>query len=163
MIIGFTQRTQTVSESMALPGEESFPIPIHVDTLRTAEREYSMYFRLQVSSSAIVEPIGGVVNPIYDARFGTRDNIREPIEVFFFLETLENTIPPLTTFIRNDQRPEDEECFTIRIHPRDVHGHHVFFDCNYDDSGTDNFFCQHTICIEDDDGRFATFNNITNS
>ena len=164
MIIGFTQRTQTVSESMAQPGEESFPLPIHVATLRTAGREYSMIFRLQVSSSsAIVEPIGGVVNPIYDARFGTRDNIREPIEVFFFLETLEDTIPSLTTFIRNDLRPEYEECFTIRIHSRDVHGHHVHFYCNEDDSGATNYFCQTEICIEDDDGRFATFDNITNS
>ena len=127
MIIGFTQRTQTVSESMALPGEESFPLPIHVATLRTAEREYSMIFRLQVSSSsANVEPIGEVVNQLYDATFGTRDNIGERIEVFFFLEALEDTVFPLRTFIRNDLRPEYEECFTIRIHPRDVHSHHVF-------------------------------------
>ena len=164
MIIGFTQRTQRVSESMALPGEESFPLPIHVATLRTAEREYSMIFRLQVSSSsAIVEPIGGVVNPLYDARFGSRDTIDDPIEVFFVLEALEDTISPLTAFIRNDLRPEYEECFTIRILPRDVHGHHVYSDCNEDDYCADNYFCEHTICIENDDGRFATFDNKTNS
>ena len=164
MIIGFTQRTQRVSESMALPVEESFPLPIHVATLRTAEREYSMIFRLQVSSSsAIVESIGGVVNQLYDARFGSRDNIDDPIEVFFVLEALQDTISPLTAFIRNDLRPEYEECFTIRILPRDFHGHHVYSDCNEDDSGATNYFCQTEICIEDDDGRFATFNNITNS
>ena len=164
MIIGFTQRTQTVSESMALPGEESFPIPIHVATLRTAERVYSMIFRLQVSSSsATVEPIGEVVNQLYDARFGSRGTIDDPIEVFFVLEALQDTISPLTAFIRNDLRPEYEECFTIRILPRDFHGHHVYSDCNEDDSGATNYFCQTEICIEDDDGRFATFDNITNS
>ena len=159
MIIGFTQRTQTVSESIALPREESFPLPIHVATLRTAEREYPMYFRVQGASSlAIVEPIGGVVNQLYDATFGTRDTIRDPIEVFFVLEALQDTISPLTTFIRNDLRPEYEECFTIRILPVDIPGNQVLFSCYDDYYGEDNYFCEHTICIVDDDGWSATFN-----
>ena len=165
MIIGFTQRTQRVSESMAQLGDVFFPLPIHVATLRTAEREYPMYFRVQgASSSAIVEPIGAVVDPLYDATFGTRDTIRDPIKVFFVLEALQDTIPPRTAFIRNDFRPEDQECFTICIFPGDVpDGRHYFLDCNGDDYGADNYFCEHTICIEDDDGRFATFDNKTNS
>ena len=159
MIIGFTQTTQRVSESMAQLGDVFFPLPIHVATLRTAEREYPMYFHVQgASSSAIVEPIGAVVDPLYDATFGTRDTIRDPIEVFFVLEALQDTISPLTTFIRNDLRPEYEECFTIRILPVDIPGNQVLFHCNEDDSGADNYLCEHTICIEDDDGRFATFN-----
>ena len=159
MIIGFTQRTQRVSESMALPGEESFPLPIHVATLRTAEREYPMYFRVQGASSlAIVEPTGAMVDPLYDATFGKRDTIRDPIEVFFVLEALQDTISPLTTFIRNDRRPEYEECFTIRILPGDIPGNHVLFSCYDDYYGEDNYFCEHTICIMDDDGWSATFN-----
>ena len=160
MIIGFTQRTQRVSESMALPGEESFPLPIHVATLRTAEREYPMYFRVQeASSSAIVEPIGDVVDQLYDATFGsTRDTIRDPIEVFFVLEALQDTISPLTTFIRNDLRPEYEECFTIRILPVDIPGNQVLFSCYDDYYVEDNYYCEHTICIMDDDGWSATFN-----
>ena len=159
MIIGFTQRTQTVSESMVQLGDVFLPLPIYVATMRTAEREYPMYFRVQeASSSAIVEPIGAVVNQLYDATFGTRDNIDYPIEVFFVLEALKDTIFPLTTFIRNDLRPEYEECFTIQIIPGDIPGNHVLFHCNEDDSGADNYLCEHTICIEDDDGRFATFN-----
>ena len=158
MIIGFTQRTQRVSESMAQLGEESFPLPIHVATLRTAEREYPMYFRLQVSSSsAIVEPIGAVVDPLYDATFGTRDTIDDPIEEFFVLEALQDTIT-LTTFIRDDLRPEYEECFTIRITPGDIPGNKVLFSCYDDYYGEDNYFCEHTICIMDDDGWSATFN-----
>ena len=161
MIIGFTQRTQRVSESMAQPGDVFFPLPIEVATMRTAEREYPMIFRLQeASSSAIVEPItGAMVDPLYDATFGsTRDTIRDPIEVFFVLEALQDTISPLTTFIRNDLRPEYEECFTIRIHPVDIPGNQVLFSCYDDYYGEDNYYCEHTICIMDDDGRSATFN-----
>ena len=159
MIIGFTQRTQRVSESMAQLGDVFLPLPIHVATLRTAEREYPMIFRVQVSSStAIVEPIGGVVNQLYDARFGSRDTIHDPIEVFFVLEALQDTISPLTTFIRNDLRPEYEECFTIRILPVDIPGNKVLFSCYDDYYGEDNYFCEHTICIMDDDGWSATFN-----
>ena len=161
MIIGFTQRTQTVSESMAQPGDVFFPLPIEVATMRTAEREYPMIFRLQeASSSAIVEPItGAMVDPLYDATFGsTRDTIRDPIEVFFVLEALQDTISPLTTFIRNDLRPEYEECFTIRIHPVDIPGNQVLFSCYDDYYGEDNYYCEHTICIMDDDGWSATFN-----
>ena len=159
MIIGFTQRTQRVSESMALPGDVFFPLPIHVATLRTAEREYPMYFRVQgASSSAIVEPIGAVVDPLYDATFGTREREDGPIAVFFNLEALEDTIPPLITFIRNDLRPEYEECFTIRILPVDIPGNQVLFSCYDDYYGEDNYFCEHTICIMDDDGWSATFN-----
>ena len=160
MIFGFNIRRQTVKEN-AQPGEDIFLLPIPLDTLRTAEREHPMIFRLQeASSSAIVEPIGDVVNPLYDVIFGTRNNIGDPIEEFFILDALEATIPSLTTFIRNDLRPEDEECFTIRVFPVDVPGRRELFTCNEDDSGEDNYFCQHTICIEDDDGRFAKFTNI---
>ena len=59
-------------------------------------------------------------------------------------------------FIRDDRRPEDRECFTIRIFIVDVPGRRELFTCNEDDSGADNYFCQTEICIEDDDGKFAT-------
>ena len=144
-------------ENNTEPGGDVWLLPIEVATVRTAEREHPMNFRLQVSSSsAIVEPIGAVANPLYDATFGSRHNIDDPIEVYFVLEALQDTIPPLTTFIINDRRPEDKkECFTIRIFPGDFIGRRELFACNEDDSGADNYFCQHTICIEDDDGRFA--------
>ena len=148
--------TVYVPENNTYPGGDVWLLPIEVATVRTAEREHPMNFRLQEASSlAIVEPIGDVVNQLYDALFGTRDNIGEPIEEFFNLEALEDTIPSLTTFIRNDLRPEDEECFTISILPVDFIGRRELFACNEDDSGADNYFCQHTICIMDDDGRFA--------
>ena len=151
MIVGFSERRSTVSEGNA---EEHFRVAIGMATLRTAEREHPMNIRLQVSSStAIVEPIGAVVNQLFDATFGTRDRSNDPIEVFFILEALEDTIPSEGTFIRDDLRPEDEECFTIRVIPVDVPGRRELFTCNKDDSGAINYFCQTEICIEDDDGR----------
>ena len=156
MIIGFTSRTVYVSENDAGPGFDVFQLPIEVVTVRTAEREHPMIFRVQEASSlAIVEPIGSVINQLYDAAFGARIDINDPIEEFFVLEALQDTIPSLPTFIINDLRLEDEECFTIRIFPVDVPGHHEPFGCNEDDSGESSYFCQHTICIMDDDGRFT--------
>ena len=157
MIIGFTQRSQTVSESMALP-RSVFPLSIDVATLRTAEREHPMIFRVQeASSSAIVEPIiGAVVDPLYDATFGSRDNNGNRVEVVFVLEPFDDAVPSMITFIKNDQRRENEECFTIRIFPVDVSGRRELFTCNEDDSGADNYFCLTEICIEDDDGRYVT-------
>ena len=159
-IIGFTTMTVYVPENSTEPGFDIYLLPIEVATVRTAEREHPMIFRVQEAvSSAIVEPIiGVVVDPLYDATFGSRDNNGGPIEVVFVLEALQDTISPLTTFIRDDRRPEDEECFTIRIFPADVDGRRELFACNEDDSGADNYFCEHTICIMDDDGWFATFN-----
>ena len=148
MIIGFTN---------AQPGFDVWLLPIEVATMRTAEREHPMIFRVQeASSSAIVEPLGYLVNQLYDAIFGTINNIGEPIEEFFNLEALRDTIDYRITFIRDDRRPEDRECFTIRIFPVDVLGRREVFTCNEDDSGADNYFCQTEICIEDDDGKFAT-------
>ena len=153
MIIGFTERRRTVSEGGAPSGEDFFPLLIPLATLRTAEREHPMYIRL-FGSSAIVEPIDGVANQFYDAIFGSRDSIGDPIGHFFVLDALDDTIPSDITFIRNDLRPEDEECFTIRVLPVDVLGRRELFTCNEDDAGAINYFCQTEICIEDDDGRF---------
>ena len=150
MIIGFTERRRTVSEGGALSGDDSFQLPIPLATLMTAEREHPMYIRL-FGSSAIVEPIGAVVNQLYDATFGSRGNIGDPIGHFFVLDALDDTIP---SDIRDDLRPESEECFTIRVIPVDVPGRRELFTCNEDDSGAINYFCQTEICIEDDDGRF---------
>ena len=156
MIIGFTTRTVYVPENNSQPGFDVWLLTIEVATMRTAEREHPMIFRVQgASSSAIVEPIGDVVDPLYDAIFGTRDNTGEPIEEFFELRALEDTIEYRIAFIRDDRRPEDQECFTIRIFPVEVPGRRELFTCNEDDSGATNYFCQAEICIENDDGRFA--------
>ena len=71
MVIGFSQRIVTISEAIVQPGEH-FNVAASVATLRTAEREHPMLFRLQQSTrSAIVEPFGSLENPLFDAIFGT--------------------------------------------------------------------------------------------
>ena len=160
MIIGFTEKSRRVSEGLAPLGYDVFLLPIGLATMRTAERDHPMLFRLQeVSSSAIVEPLAAQTDPLLDAAFG---NSYDPIEVFFVLDALEDHITSLITFIRDDRRPEDEESFTIRIFPVDVPGRRELFACNEDYSGVDNYFCQTEICIMDDDGRFGYVANSHN-
>ena len=151
MVIGFTQQMVTVSESMVPPGEDFLNIDISVSTLRTAEREHPMIFHLQEStSSAIVAPVGDLSNKFLDAVFGTRAHPDDIIHEQFDLDVLVETIPSLAVDIRNDFFIEDEECFTIRIYAVDVPGRLELFQCN---EGGTNFFCEHTICIQDDDGK----------
>ena len=153
MVIGFTQSVRTVCECDVTEGEDLFPIDIEVATLRLAEREHPIVFRLQSVGTAIVEPHSDIQNLLFDALFGTREDADGLIDVEFNLENLQATIPPLPAQIRNDLRPEDEECFTIRIFPLYVPGRNELFSCNEDDSGEDNYFCEIKICIEDDDGK----------
>ena len=142
-------------ENETLPGEDFIPIDIDVATLRTAEREHPMVFRLQSGGTAIVEPGNNVRDASFDALFGIKVEPNGPIQEEFDLEPQVATIPPLPVKIRDDLRPEDEECFTIRIFPVDVPGRRELFDCNEDESGANNFFCETTICICDDDGMFV--------
>ena len=155
MVIGFTQRIRTVGENEAPEGEDVLPVNINVATLRKAERQHPMVFRLQSGGTAIVEPRNDVRNELFDALFGIRPMPGAPIQEEFDLEQLVAVIPPRQADIRNDLRPEDEECFTIRIFPVDVEGRRELFDCYEDDDEQDNFFCETTICIGNDDGRFV--------
>ena len=88
MVIGFTQRIIKVHENETLPGEDFIPIEIGVATLRTAEREHPMVFRLQSGGTANVEPRGSLENPLLDALFGTRDELDDSIQEEFDLEHL---------------------------------------------------------------------------
>ena len=111
-----------------------------------------MVFRIQSGGTAIVEPMNDIQTPLFDALFGTRLQPGAPIQIEFDLERLVAIIPSLPAQIREDFRPEDEECFTIRIFPIDVPGRLQLFDCNEDDTSAINFFCETTICILDNDG-----------
>ena len=155
MVIGFSQRVRTVCECAALEGEDLFSIDIDVATQRLAEREHPMRFRLQSGGTAIVDPSNHVQDLQFDALFGIRTQYNAPIQEQFDLDSLETTIPSLLVQIRNDLRPEEEECFTIRIFPVDVPGRRELFDCNEDEDGDTNYFCETTICIADDDGKFS--------
>ena len=152
MIIGFTQRMQTVSEGRD-PTVDLFPLNIDVAVSRRAEREYKMVFRYEANSTAKVEPLLSQSDPDFDAIFGNRDRPGKPIQEVFYLQKGNDTVPPLTISIRNDFVPEEEECFTIRIIPERFDGSSELFLCYEDNIGAARYFCQHTICIANDDSK----------
>ena len=153
MVIGFTERRKTVSESM-VPGVDEFRLQIDVVTLRVPEREHRMLYRVLSSGTATVVSFVFFDNLDFDARFGGVQ--ADPIEEMDQLLPLTNFIDPLQTAIRNDFLPEDEECYTIHISPIDIPGLRELFMCAFVDTSLNppmSFFCEHTICIEDDDGK----------
>ena len=154
MIIGFTSRSQTVSEGDAPLGSDFNTVVIDVATKRISERIHVIVFRhLESASTAIVQSNVIVRDPLFDALFGNEDN--DPLEESFPLLPGESEIPSRVTEVLNDFRPEDDECYTIGIFPADITGARELFTCNDDDDMADGFFCLHTICILDDDGRLV--------
>lgn len=152
MVIGFQDRSLTVSESDSGSGSDSFQREIVVHCLRKSERDYRVLFRLQQSSTAFVEALTLQFSSGYDALFGNRDNPGDPIQDERILRVGGFFFSPLTTLIRNDFLPEETECFSILITSPDIPGFRTNFECNTDESGATDFYCLHTICIEDDDG-----------
>ena len=153
MIIGFTTRSQTVSEGDAQSGSDFNELRIDVATERTSERRHTIIFRhLESASTAVVQSNVIQRDPLFDALFGNEDN--DPIEERFPLLPGSDVITSRRTSVRNDFRPEGDECYTIGIFTTDVGGARELFTCNDDADMADNFFCLHTICIINDDGRF---------
>ena len=141
MIIGFDQRSQTVSESLVPEGEDFVGVSISVSSKRMSEQQYRTDFSLELDSTAVVD-VSDPVTPDWDAVLRTPSaNLR-----------IGETSIGVRVNVRNDFRAEDTECFTIRIQALDEEGLRDIFECNDDTSGEDSFFCLHTLCIEDDDG-----------
>ena len=147
MIIGFTSRSQTVSEGDAPPGSDFNNLTIDVATERTSERSHTIAFRhLESASTASVQSRDNNTqrDPLFDVLFSNASN--DPLEESFNLQPGESAIPSLLTSVLNDFRPEDEECYTIGTFTAEIIG------CNDDDDMADNFYCRHTVCITNDDG-----------
>ena len=157
MIIGFTERQRTVSEGIVPDGEDEFQLTYPVAALRTSERDHLMAFRLlEGSSTATVntrQELGDIdVLRNNDAIFGDQREKFDPIDVYLSLPLGRTTLPnELLTFIRADFAPEGVECYTVRIFVLDVPGVRQPFTCN-DEADATNYFCEHEICIIDDDG-----------
>ena len=59
--------------------------------------------------------------------------------------------------------PENEECYAIQISPIDIPGLRELFMCDFVDKSSTppmSFFCEHTICIANDDGKLHTHESI---
>ena len=138
----------TVSETDAADGVELFAIDSSVATQRASEKDHEMIIHLLSGSTARVEPANIQYTTSFDATFGIKYVDRDPRQWEFTLESLMTTIPPLPVQIRDDFRPEEEECFTLRISPVDIHRSQELFSCN---TGGDNYFCETTLCIADND------------
>ena len=157
MIIGFTERRRTVSEGIVPEGLDEFRLTYPVAALRTSERDHLMIFRLlEGSSTATVNTRRELQNVDVlhnnDAVFGDQREEDDPIEVSRSLPLGSTTLlQDLPTFIRADFAQEDDECYTVRVFAGDVPGVRQLFTCNSEANAT-NYFCEHEICITDDDG-----------
>ena len=153
MIIGFTSRSQTVSEGDAPFGSDFNTLSIGVATERTSERHHTIVFRhLESRSTAIVQSNVIQRDPLFDAIFGNEDN--DPLEERFILRPGRDVIPSRVTSVRNDFRIENDECYTIGIFNTNIDsgpGGFELFSCNDEEDATE-YFCDHTICITNDDG-----------
>ena len=151
MFIGFTERMRTVSEADVFPGDDIFNLRVDVSTERVSEREHRILYQVIPSSTATVVGFDTIGTLNFDARFGIEGH---PLEEQDSLIPGQSVPRSLVTQIRADFIPEDEECFTIQISPLYESGVSLkeYFMCN--DGSASNYFCEHTICIEDYSGRY---------
>ena len=157
MIIGFTQRRQTVSEAdRPFIQNQSYSITVDVRSMVVSEINYNISFEAPASNMGRTATVGDneAANILdYDALFGyfnaTTGDL-EDLRLLFNGSKVPET--PLTLTIINDFNTESVECFTISIASPDIAGNCEIFDCFDDDDNMDSFFCLHEICIVDDDG-----------
>ena len=136
-----------MSEADVLPGHDFIDIILSITADSVASTDYTLLLQHQESNStALVESISNLIHTDYDALFGIRGSVGRPLQEIHDLHAGEVSVYT-DVFIRNDFIIEEEECFMISLSSRGV----VPFLCN-DDASATNFFCSHTICIEDDDG-----------
>ena len=151
MVIGFTQRTQTVSESQAPENSDRFNTLLDVRAMIISEKEFIVNFNV-LSGDAEVQAPNLILNPP-DALFGTRDDADADIMDTRNLVLLNDILEtPLMATIIDDFRPEDEEYFEIEIVIPDADDRDNF-ECRKDAENSDSFFCRHRVFIVDDDGQ----------
>ena len=154
MIIGFRTDITTTNETLG-----TFSIDVH--SRIKSEVEYAIGFRhIRQGAVATVETdiLDTIFDTDFDARFGYRlnpNNQYDPLETTRILQVgLLEPIRPLVTTIFPDVRPEGDECYTINIFIIDTvtSGGRVNYECNDNEDNPDDFFCDHTVCILDNDG-----------
>ena len=158
MIIGFRTDMTTRTETLG-----TFSIDVHSRV--TSEVEYTIGFRHIQQNGINIATVetGDIFDPIFDtdfdARFGDRPNPNiegDHLETTRILQVGHfEPLRPLTTTIFSDVRPEEDECYIINIFIIDTvtGGGRVNYECNDNEDNPDDFFCDHTVCILDDDGK----------
>ena len=151
MVIGFTQRTQTVSESQAPENSDRFQVPLDVRARNISEKNFVVNFTVLLGD-AEVQPTNMILKPP-DALFGIRDNADADIKFSRNLTLLKTTLTtPLFAVIIDDFRSEGMEFFEIAIVIPDADDRDNFV-CREDTENSDSFFCRHRVFIVDDDGQ----------
>ena len=158
MVIGFSQRSQTVSESQAPPNSDRFMISLDMRAMIISEKEFRVNFILLSASNTEVQATNLVLKSP-DALFGTRESATAEINdtrTLNVLETIVGSVTPPSATIIDDFRPEGEESFTIEIRIPDS-GDRDNFECTTDEEvpPPGGFFCRHTIFIVDNDGQLS--------
>ena len=146
MIIGFRNRITILNETLG-----TFPIKVHSKIRSEVEYTIDFIYR-ELNATVVSEAEIGAIN--HDARFGRRQEITEDLVTDRILERDRNTPrTDLSVLIVPDVLPEGTECFIINIDIRDTdpgEGRDNF-ECN-DASDAEDFFCDNTVCILDNDG-----------
>ena len=150
MTIGFSERRMTVSE-----GEYGYNfIRIEIDILasRISELEYETIVQLlEPKKDAIVVPFDEMADQGFDALFGFETIPGGSlIEVVYWPAIAYSTLSTAFALVVNDIIIEDEECFTLSVSSSNILGENV---CNDGERDETFYFCEHTICIEDNDGK----------
>ena len=149
MFVGFTERRTNISERTDVP-VDAYRIAIEVSAERTSELIHTSTIYVVESKTATVESFSSH-SLFYDALFGNIVVPDDPLQEVHLLRSGERRYQDIQLSIRNDFLIENEECFTLSISTRNDFGQEAL--CNADDdSSASSYFCEHTICIEDDDG-----------
>ena len=142
---------------------ESIPssLSINVTSERKSEIDYfvgirTVGYREDTTSPtvAIVEAISEQFRIDFDAQFGNREDPKSATSNLVETQNLfpgRKTLDILTVIIRDDSMPEETECFDLVLFRSDTEQMIENFMCNTE-SDADGFYCQHEICIADDDG-----------
>ena len=147
---------------MTIRSEMLAEFSIEIHSRITSEVEYTIGFRhIRQGAVATVET-SDIFDPIFDtdfdATFGDRpnpENAGDPLETTRILQVGKlEPVRPLRTTIFPDVRPEGNETYIISVFVIDTEtgGGRVNYDCNDNANNPDDFFCDHTVLIVDDDG-----------
>ena len=128
---------------------ELFSISVPVMTTKTFEHQQRIICRYQKDSSNAVVVSHPYFEFYFDVVFGRVTDPNGPLEEWLYLQPGEQ-LTEMQLTIRDDLQPESQECFTIVIMTV-FYGVEVFT-CNDSEDAT-NYFCSHTICIDDNDSK----------
>ena len=141
MFIGYSQRRQTILEG----DREHFNISPMISVMRFSELDIPITISLDdnsINTADIEGYLYGITSILTDALFG-------PVEYHILQAGTLGLGSVIITIVSNFHPEETLKCFTLRISSQNTR----HFRCNEDNSNPSDYFCLHTICIMDNDGR----------